>query len=169
VKNDMSKSPRTLLPEVGNLAWAALSSIENVEMLDRFNGVPTLGTLRADGHSHLFWRSLFYVSDVSVWMYVPLTSRDLRRLDSDKDPLEGIIVQSAQDRYVAVACAYENRVIFEREWELPARRTVDQVLSAVLDFMSESLKIALDQDPIPSSRRHVIQLAADAVRELIPH
>lgn len=31
------------LPMMGNLAWAPAPGIENVDVLDRFNGVPTLG------------------------------------------------------------------------------------------------------------------------------
>ena len=35
------------LPMLGNLAWAPVPAIESVEVLDRFNGVPTFGLFRA--------------------------------------------------------------------------------------------------------------------------
>jgi hypothetical protein len=36
-------------PMVGNLAWALLPAFEEVDVLDRFNGVPTLGTFGRPG------------------------------------------------------------------------------------------------------------------------
>jgi hypothetical protein len=158
------------MPEIGNLAWAALASVEGVEILDRFNGVPTLGVLRADGNSHLFWRVLFYVSDVSAWMYVPLTSRDLRRLEKDDDDLlSGIVSESPSQRYITLAAAFENRLIFEREWQLPAKLNANKVVSGVVEFLLDSMRIALQQDPpLPASRQAVIRKAADAVQGLVP-
>jgi hypothetical protein len=166
----MSKAPRALMPEIGNLAWAPLASVEGVEIFDRFNVVPTVGVLRADGNSHLFWRVLFYVSDISAWMYVPLSSRDLKRLDRDDDDLlSGVVVQSPSQRYVTLACAHDNRLIFEREWQLPAKLNAEKVVSGVVEFLLDSMRIALQQDPrLPASRREMIQKAADAVQELVP-
>ncbi len=46
------------LPMLGNPAWAPMRAIENVEVLDRFNGVPTLGLFSAEGERALFWRAL---------------------------------------------------------------------------------------------------------------
>jgi len=157
------------MPEIGNLAWAAVTSVEGVEILDRFNGVPTLGMIKVDGGLHLFWRCLFYVSDVSAWMYVPLTAEDVAQLDRDDvDVLEGVVFDSPADRYVTLAVAHENRLVFEREWRLPRGMASEEVVPAATDFLDDAMRIALDQDPIPSSRREVIQKAADAVRELIP-
>jgi hypothetical protein len=44
-------------PMVGNLAWAPLPAFEEVDVLDRFNGVPTLGTFGKPGSKILFWRT----------------------------------------------------------------------------------------------------------------
>lgn len=44
-------------PMVGNLAWAPLPAFEEVEVLDRFNGVPTLGVFGKPGDKILFWRA----------------------------------------------------------------------------------------------------------------
>jgi hypothetical protein len=62
-------------PMIGNLAWAPLPAFEEVDVLDRFNGVPTLGTFGRPGSKILFWRVLGYVppSGLSVWLYVPLS------------------------------------------------------------------------------------------------
>src|ERR1700683_1686384 len=52
------------------LAWAPVPAVEQVEVLDRFNGVPTLGIFSADGERTLFWRTLGYVSaKISIWLY----------------------------------------------------------------------------------------------------
>ncbi|MEU8171229.1 hypothetical protein AB0B97_32480, partial [Micromonospora sp. NPDC049004] len=66
----MSKS---VLPMLGNLAWAPVTSVEKVEIFDRYNGVPTLGVFRTGGQAHLFWRVLGYIGDISLWLYVPLS------------------------------------------------------------------------------------------------
>jgi hypothetical protein len=157
------------MPEIGNLAWAAVAAVEGVEIHDRFNGVPTLGTVRVDSQSHLFWRALFYVSDVSIWMYVPLTEAELHRIetDDDVDPLDGLVFDAPEPRFVAVAAAGDNRIVFEREWKLPAGVDGEALVSEVAEFMLESLQLALDQD-MPATRRDAVQRAADAVRELIP-
>jgi hypothetical protein len=44
------------LPMMGDLAWAPTLEIENVDVLDRFNGVPTLGVFATSGERELFWR-----------------------------------------------------------------------------------------------------------------
>jgi hypothetical protein len=51
----------SMLPVPGNLAWAPVPAIENVEVLDRFNGVPTFGVFTAGGERQLFWRVTGYV------------------------------------------------------------------------------------------------------------
>jgi hypothetical protein len=158
------------MPEIGNLAWTPLPAFSSVEIFDRFNGVPTLGVINVGREAHLFWRSLFYIEDVSVWLYVPLRSRDLRRLehDTDADPLTGIVVRSAEDRFTAVAVAFNNRLIFEREWKLSKGLSAESVLKELVDFVHEALRIAIEQDPMPVSRRDVVKKAAEVVRELTP-
>jgi len=51
----------TVLPNLGNLAWAPVPAIENVAVFDRFNGVPTFGLFSASGERQLFWRLTGYV------------------------------------------------------------------------------------------------------------
>jgi hypothetical protein len=70
-------------PMLGNLAWAPLPAFEEVEVLDRFNGVPTLGTFGRSGEKILFWRALGYVppEGFSVWLYVPLDAEDEQHLE----------------------------------------------------------------------------------------
>jgi len=64
-----------------SIAWAPTPAIENVEVLDRFNGVPTFGLFSAGGERQLFWRMTGYVPrSVSVWLYVPLTPEDENHL-----------------------------------------------------------------------------------------
>jgi len=158
-------------PELGNLAWAPLPTVELVEIFDRFNGVPTLGVVRAEGTACLFWRVLSDDEHVSAWMYVPLTAADEEHLraDDDSDFLDGIVFESKEARYVTAGLAYDNRLIFEREWLLLGGLAPDDVAGTYVDFIADTLRIALEQDPpLPPTRRQVVQRASDAVRHLAP-
>jgi hypothetical protein len=159
-----------LLPEVGNLAWAPLTTIEAVEIFDRYNGVPTLGTVRAAGTSHLFWRAIGYTADVSLWLYVPLTTSDCDQIDDDEGPgiVDGIVFRSPTQRFIAVGVAVEHRLVFEREWRLPAGLQQSEILTPLLEFTSEALRMALDQD-LPLSRRELMQRASEVVGHLVPN
>jgi hypothetical protein len=158
------------MPELGNLAWAPLSSVDEVEIFDRFNGVPTLGIARSTRETYLFWRAAFYLDDISLWLYVPLTVEDQRLVDeNDFEPLSGIVFGAHAARYTTVGVADRNRLVFEREWWLPAGLTPEQVCAALVDFSHEALTVALAQDPpLPASRRDVVQRASEAVRQLLP-
>lgn len=159
------------MPELGNLAWAPLSAVDEVEIFDRYNGVPTLGVARSGHEVYLFWRAVFYLDDSSLWLYVPLTAADREHVDADDDSdlMDGLVFRSPVVRYVTVGVAHMNRLVFEREWCLPAGLSPERVCRSLLDFAYESMKVALDQNPpLPPSRRDVVRKASDAVRELIP-
>jgi hypothetical protein len=104
------------LPMLGNLAWAPVPAIENVEVLDRFNGVPTFG--------------LFTVS-----------------------------------RYVTIGMAKDYRLIFEREWQLPENAESQRLVSEMLHFLLDALRIALAED-MPPARRELVFTMSQAVEEL---
>lgn len=158
-----------LVPETGNLAWVPLTHLERIDMLDRHNGVPTLGIVWIDGQGHLFWRVIGYVGDLSIWLYVPLTDDDHRRLEEAEadDVLGGIVFDSSGWRYVAVGIAEGNRLVFEREWQLPADLARGSLIPLLVDFMSDALHVALTQEPLPAGRRDVVQRASKAVREFV--
>ncbi|WFE57856.1 hypothetical protein [Micromonospora sp. WMMD712] len=158
-------------PELGNLAWAPLPTVDAVEIIDRYNGVPTLGVVEAGGEPCLFWRVLSDDDHVSVWLYVPLTREDEEHLDADDDSdvLESIVIASPGPRYTTMGVAYDNRLIFEREWQLSANLTADEAALACLEFCAESMRVALAQNPpLPATRRKIVQKASDAVRHLAP-
>ncbi|WP_328851210.1 hypothetical protein OG994_25555 [Micromonospora globbae] len=161
----MSKS---VLPEVGNLAWAPVTSVEGVEFFDRYNGVPTLGVFRTSGQAHLYWRVLGYTGDISLWLYVPLSDGDERALDDDEGPglLDGIVYHSPRQRYVTVGVADYYRLIFEREWSIPAEANHGQILQSLTEFVGEALQLAIDEG-LPSSRREHFEKAQEAVRHLV--
>jgi hypothetical protein len=158
----------TVMPEVGNLAWIPLTSVEEVEIFDRYNGVPTLGVFRLGGQAHLFWRALGYTGDVSVWLYVPLSPQDEACLENDEGPglLDGTVFRSTHPRYVAVGIADFNRLIFEREWIVPRELRQADIIRPLAEFIEESLQIALDEG-LPPTRRQNVQKAQDAVRHLV--
>ena len=156
-------------PELGNLAWAPQSTLEKVDILDRFNGVPTLGVVYAGDESYLFWRVFSDDGETSAWLYVPLSQADHDHLDADDDSdfLDSIVFNSAQPRYVTAGVASQNRLIFEREWRVPANLSADDVGIAFMEYVIEALRVALEQEPpLPGTRRQVVQNASDAVRHL---
>ncbi|SRR5258708_7793539 len=157
------------LPMQGNLAWAPVPAIERVEVLDRFNGVPTLGLFSSGGERTLFWRALGYVPEqLSIWLYVlagPVTEDHLARGDAD-DLLTGLLFESPVGRFVTVGLADGGyRLTFEREWEVPAGQSAEDLIDGLLDFLKEALDIMLLQD-LPPTRREMMRSASRAVREL---
>jgi len=158
----------SMLPMLGNLAWAPVPAIENVEVLDRFNGVPTFGVFTAGGERQLFWRVTGYVPrSMSIWLYVPLTSADENRLAQAEpsDLLGGLIFRAPEPRYVTVGIARDYRLIFEREWRLPENSEQRTLLTDVLEFLHDALMIALSED-LPPARRLIVYTASEAIREL---
>jgi hypothetical protein len=156
------------LPMMGNLGWAPAPGIENVDIFDRFNGVPTLGLFSAGGQRNLFWRALGYVPRrMSIWIYLPLTEADEHHLScaDAADPLAGLMFNSPTKRYAAVGIALEYRIVFEREWHLPADAGADRLIDEMLEFLREALDIAMQQE-LPPVRRELMRTASEAVREL---
>ncbi|MFG2757682.1 hypothetical protein [Streptomyces wuyuanensis] len=157
-----------LMPVLGNLAWVPHAAAERVEILDRFNGVPTLGVLKTPEADHLFWRALGYVPErFSVWIYVPIDASEAEHLDEcgPLDLLEGLVFHADRQRYVTVGAAENNRLFFEREWLMPADEAQGSLRMELLRFLLEAFQIALEQD-LPPSRREVVDRASRVVREL---
>ncbi|BFU47884.1 hypothetical protein [Krasilnikovia sp. MM14-A1004] len=156
-----------VMPELGNLAWAPLAAVEEVEIFDRYNGVPTLGVFRSGGEAHLFWRVVGYTGDISLWLYVPLSAEDERNVDDDEGPglLDGIVFRSPRSRYATVGVTNLHRLIFEREWSIPANMGQSEVVRPLTEHVLESLALALQAD-LAASRREAYQKAETAVRQL---
>jgi hypothetical protein len=157
-----------VLPMLGNLAWAPVPAIENVEVLDRFNGVPTFGLFSAGGERQLFWRLSGYVPrSMSIWLYVPLTADDENQLANAEpsDLLQGLVFRCREPRYVTVGVATDYRLVFEREWRLPENAAPQTLLFDALDFLLDALMIALRED-MPPARRQIVYTTSQAIREL---
>ena len=157
----------TAQPMVGNLAWAPLPAFEEVEALDRFNGVPTLGVFGRPGARVLFWRALGYVQELSIWLYVPLSDADEQRLAfaDSSDLLTGLVFESDAARTVTVGVAQDNRLVWEYSWILPAGLSSGELVSQLVGFLLESLGRSLKQAMAPR-RRKAVKKATRAVREL---
>jgi hypothetical protein len=156
------------LPMLGNLAWAPVPAIENVEVLDRFNGVPTFGLFSAGGERQLFWRITGYVPrSYSIWLYVPLTAADENRLahSEPSDLLGSLVFRSQAPRYVTIGIAKDYRLVFEREWHAPENSDPHRLLAEVLDFLLDALTIALNED-MPPARRELVYTTSEVIREL---
>lgn len=158
----------SMLPMLGNLAWAPVPGIETVEVLDRFNGVPTFGLFSAGGERQLFWRISGYVPrSTSIWLYVPITAADEKHLArvEPSDLLQGLVFWSREPRYVTVGVARDYRLVFEREWRLPENTDQQTLPVDVVDFLVDALVIALRED-MPPARREIVYTTSQAIREL---
>ncbi|MFJ5936689.1 hypothetical protein [Streptomyces sp. NPDC093071] len=159
---------KALMPVLGNLAWVPDAAIERVDILDRFNGVPTLGVLEQRSGDHLFWRAVGYVPErFSIWIYAPISEREASHLQECEptDLLEGLLFHAAEPRYVTLGIAEGNRLFFEREWWLPAGHSPEDMRSDLLLFLLEALTLAKAQG-LPPSRRDVVDRATRAVQEM---
>jgi hypothetical protein len=157
-------------PMLGNLAWAPLPAFGEVEVLDRFNGVPTLGTFGHPGEKILFWRALGYVppGGLSVWLYVPLEAGDEQHL-ADAEPTEllhGLIFESPQWRRASVGLARDYRLFGEFDWDLPIGAPSDRLVREMLAFLAASLDRLADQETVAHARRKDARKASKAVRQL---
>jgi hypothetical protein len=159
-----------LLPEIGNLAWAPCGAAGRADILDRFNGAPTLGVLRVDPTPHVFWRVAPYVGDVSVWLYVPASGADLARFAGDDggDPLDGLVFRSPTARLVAIGVAQDNRVLLALPWRLGPDLEPHHVVRALMRFTAQALRAVLRQGPLPAHRQPAVRHACRAVSELAP-
>lgn len=156
------------LPVLGNLAWTPLPGTDEIDIYDRFNGVPTLGVLRTrQAGAHLFWRVVGYVTEFSFWLYVPMDAEEAEQFAaSDEDGLlEAIVHHSPHERRATVAVALDNRLVFERGWHLPAQLDHAELLAGFLSHLIETLSTALEHD-LPPSRRDVYERAEAAAKEL---
>ena len=157
------------LPMLGNLAWAPVPAIESLEVLDRFNGVPTFGLFSAGGERQLFWRVTGYVPrSYSIWLYIPLTADDESRLSHAElsDLLGGLVFRSPAPRYATVGVAKDYRLLFEREWRIPQDTDSRRLLDDVLGFLLDALTIALSED-MPPARREIVYTTSEVIRELV--
>lgn len=142
--------------DLGNLAWAPVNNFEAVELLDRFNGIPTLGVFKSDGTWHLFWRVLS-LNVASLWLYVPLTTAEHDALLAGDEGLTGVLFDRPQDCYVTIGAAHKNRLIFEREFHLKANMSQQDTWQSALDHARASLELALEHGLPPQRRAKVIE------------
>ena len=157
-----------VLPELFNLAWAPAVDVDRVDIYDRHNGVPTLGIFTVRSEAHLFWRVFGYTGDHSGWLYVPLTAEEGDAAARGDDlGLDGIVYGLAQPRYATIGAAEANRIVFEREWQIPAGMTPHTLLRPYLVFLLEALEVA-STSGLPPTRREAVERTHEAVRELVP-
>jgi hypothetical protein len=89
----------------------------------------------------------------------------LRLKSEDVSVLDGLVFRAESPTYATVGFAHGNRLVFEREWSMPAGNSGEPVAS-VPTLLLESLVLMLEQD-LPPARRETVQRASDAVREWV--
>jgi hypothetical protein len=150
-----------------NLGWAPFSNSDSVDILDRHNGVPTLGIVTSSDNKTLFWQCA-NLGEASIWIYLPLSDADIALLDEDDEgSLEGVVLGLDNARWATMGVAGpDNRLAFEREWYIPPNLTTDNAFDEIIRHAAESLAAALNTD-LPPSRRDVVQHASDVARQLV--
>lgn len=86
---EFEAQPHPLIPILGAWAWHprerdARSDVAQDDLLDSFNGVPTLRLLEAEGHVHLAWRVDGYFVNQGLWLYIALSDQDVEVLDAQE-------------------------------------------------------------------------------------
>jgi hypothetical protein len=71
-------------------------------------------------------------------------------------------------RYATIGVADQNRLIFEREWRIPAHLGQEDVLPHFVDFIYEALQTAAAVDGLPPTRRQAVDRAREVARHLVP-
>lgn len=76
---------------------------------------------------------------------MPLADADERHLSytDASDLLAGLTFHSPTERHAAVGIALEYRLVFEREWHLPADASPDRLIDEMLQFLREALDTAM--------------------------
>jgi hypothetical protein len=137
------------LPMLGNLAWAPVPAVESVEVLDRFNGVPTFGLFSSRGQRQLFWRVTGYVpQSFSIWLYIPLAAAVRRSAIRHRGHSQGLPPD------------------LEREWQLPEDVEPQPLVRGLVTFLLDALRIMLTED-MPPARRDLVFTMSQAVEELV--
>lgn len=145
-------------PELGCRAWEPFRAASHHRVLNRFNGVPTLGFFTLAGTRYLFWEALGYVTDAfSVWIYVPVDPED----EESPGLPDGVVFDSPAERIAVAAVAHDNRLIFEREWNIPAGMDTGELLHDLTHFLKDAIDEAAEND-LPPGRLAELRTASVA-------
>src|SRR6266480_3497183 len=107
-----------LVPLIGAWAWhptdvEADSPVPEQDILDSFNGVPTLRVIETGEVAHLAWKVDGYFVHNGLWLYVALGDEDIDALDSQHGLVQPSVLLLNTDlaRYVAWARTKHERMI----------------------------------------------------------
>lgn len=138
------------LLNMGAQAWDAVRDADEIEILNRNNGVPTLGSAHTGRDCVLFWHAALD-DDVSLWIYLKLGRGDKRLLRRNKvgHLLDGVTLGLKKDRAAALGIAYRGDLIALAPWQIPAGASAEELepylvatAAGILEPKAEAVKRA---------------------------
>src|ERR1022692_3998525 len=147
--------------EIGSRVWEpTLAADDDITVLRRFNGAPTLGLFTAAGQRYLFWQALGYVTDAfSLWVYVPVGELDER--ETARLPY-GIVFDSPSERMALAALAQHNRLLFYHEWHIQPNMDLGELLRDLIHSLLVATETA-DRLEMPPDQYETLSAAVEAM------
>lgn len=149
------------LLDAGAQAWSAVRDADEIEILNRNNGVPTLGSAHTRRDCVLFWHAAFEDDEASLWIYLKLGRRDKRRLRRNKvgHLLDGVTLGLRKERPAVLGVAYRGDLIAWAPWQIPAGASARQlgrdIVTAALRILAP--KVEAVRQPETDRQRTVVQ------------
>lgn len=148
--------------ELGRAAWEPAEAAE-VEVYDRFNGVPTIGFFTAAGQRIFFWQAFGHVTDgISAWVYVPAPPTG--ELDENALPY-GLVFGSPVARAAVVAVAVSNRLVFWQNWTIEAGLDTPALLHAMAHYLLDAVQAAYSRDLPPETNEAIGRASQEAAKQ----
>lgn len=149
------------LLNVGAQAWDAVRDADEIEILNRNNGVPTLGSAHTRRDCVLFWHAALD-DDVSLWVYLKLGRGDKRLLRKNKvgHLLDGVTLRLQKSRAAALGIAYRGDLIALASWEIPAGASAESlgryIVEKAVRILEPKARAVRKPGPVSGSQSDVV-------------
>lgn len=118
--------------------WLPTADTEPVETLSHYDG-PLLGVFRQDDVPYLFRCLGGELGRAQLWLYVPLTAREVAALHGAQGPaLDALVDGLSVGRQVTVALAAEARLLYAEQQDT-AGLAPDELAPALIRRVRESM------------------------------
>lgn len=133
---------------LGIPAWRAVRDVENIEILNRDNGVPTVGCAHTKRRSILFWRAT-ELDNASLWIYLRIGWRDKRLLRRNPAGglLDGVVYGLRRERRAILGAADGGVLTNWVRWRIPASADAERLT----DELASGWAVAAERPPLSGS------------------